>query len=443
MKNDSASFPRGFRTFVTLWGGQSLSVLGTRITGFALGVWIFQTTGSVAQFGFLLAWAVLPGLVLAPFLGTLADRWNRRSAMILGDAVAAIRVVVLLALLAGNQLEVWHVWVSAMVRSICEAVQLPAYLASVPLLVNRDSLGRVNGMMQLSTASAQVVAPAVAGLLMPVIGIEGLLLVDLLTFFLALGSLLVIRIHESFRSTPGDDPNESMLHRVGVGWRYIRARSGLVALLWLAAFFNLLAGVEMVIITPLILSFSSTANLGFVMAAGSVGAVVGSMVMSVWGGSEKKIHAVLIFSAMAGVGLTVAGARPHVGLVIAGMLIAHFSVAVAGASNQTIWHATVDPAIQGRVFALRKMLSQATLPVALLTAGPITEKLFIPLLTADGLLADSLGLFLGTGEGRGMGLELVLIGMSLLTVTAMFSFHRGLRHVESDRVTLQPRPDAR
>ena len=150
---------QGMRTFTIIWLGQLVSLTGSGLTGFALGVWVFQRTGSVTQFALIALFTILPGLPLSPIAGALVDRWSRRWVMMLSDAGSGISTLAIALLFVTGKLEIWHIYVATAASSACSAFQWPAYAASVAMLVPKRQLGRANGMVQVSQAVSQAGSP--------------------------------------------------------------------------------------------------------------------------------------------------------------------------------------------------------------------------------------------------------------------------------------------
>jgi MFS family permease len=171
MTRDNA--PRGLATFTIVWFGQLVSVVGSGLTTFALGVWIFERTGSATQFALIGLFAVLPRVALSPLAGTIVDRWDRRRAMIVSDAGAGLSTLILVLLLFSSTVEVWHIYLIVAASSAFSTIQFPAYAAATTLLVSRENLGRANGMIQFAKAAAEILAPALAGLLVQTIQLQG------------------------------------------------------------------------------------------------------------------------------------------------------------------------------------------------------------------------------------------------------------------------------
>ncbi len=420
------------RSFILIWIGQLVSLLGSGLTGFALGVWVYQGTGSVTQFALISLFAELPGILISPFAGALVDRWNRRWAMILSDTGAALMTLVIAILLFVGHLELWHIYLANAVGSLFSAFQWPAYTAATTLLVPKQQLGRASGLVQLGQAASQLLAPVLAGFLLGLIQLHGIILLDFGTFFVALITLLFVRIPKIQRQTVGKKESGGLLLEISEGWNYITTRPGLLGLLALVAADNFLIGAVSILVTPLVLSFSSPAVLGTLLSIGGAGMVAGSLFMSSWGGPRRLIDGVLVFNLLAGLSIFGAGWQPSIPLLALCAFLFFFTVPIINGCNQVIWQRKVDHAIQGRVFAFRRAITWFCLPFAYLLAGPLADRVFEPLMTPPGVLANSIGQIIGVGPGRGIGLMFILMGMLTILVAGIGYHFPWLRNVERD-----------
>jgi hypothetical protein len=192
------------------------------------------------------------------------------------------------------------------------------------------------------------------------------------------------------------------------------------------------AAVE-VLITPLVLSFADPAMLGLILSVGGSGMLVGSVLMSVWGGPRRLIYGVFGFVLVQGLVLLLGGLRPNALLVMAAIFVYLFSDPIVASCNLAIWQRKVAPELQGRVMALRRLLSFVLMPLAYLIVGPLTSRIFEPLLAVDGPLAETaLGRVMGVGAGRGIGLLLMLLGVSTMLLVVVALSRRSLRELEQD-----------
>lgn len=423
---------RSVRSFLTIWAGQLVSLIGSGLTAFALAVWVYQETGSVTMFSFLALATTVPGILLSPIAGLVVDRWDRRLVMIASDAGAAACTLAAAALLFAGSLELWQIVVLLSLSSAFESFQSPAYASAVPLLVPRERLGRFNGLIQLGVALPKIVSPLLAGLLIEVVHLGGILLLDCATFLVGIATLLSVRLPRPAPAARREETGGSLLREATEGWRFLKARTGLLAVLLFFAVTHFTLGIVNVGFPALILSFASAASLGTLMALAGAGLVAGSVAMSVWGGPKRRIDGVLGFTVVFGLGAALAGLRPALPGVAAGMLLIAVSAPLIAGCGQALWQTKVPSHLQGRVFALRDMVARSALPLAYVLAGPLADRVLEPLMAGGGALAGNLGRLLGVGPGRGVGLMFVLFGMLAVAAALAAWLRPQIRHVEDE-----------
>jgi DHA3 family macrolide efflux protein-like MFS transporter len=424
------SRPGGMKVFALIWLGQLVSIVGSGLTSFALGVWVYQSTGLATPYTLILFFFALPNVLSSLLAGPLVDRWDRRKVMILSDTGAGISTLAIALLLLWGRLEIWHIYLSTVVNAACSAFQWPAYAASTSLLVPKERYGRANGMIQLSQAVGQIVSPVLAGFLMMKIQIEGIILIDFSTFLFAVLTLLFVQIPRP--SVPKAAERESLLQAITFGWTYLTARSGLMGLLILFAILNLLIGFVGGLFAPMMLSFTTPDVLGTVTFVGGIGMLVGGVLMSVWGGPKRRVNGLLGFLVLAGSTFVVAGLRPSAPLIAAAAFGFFFCFPIVSALSDAIWQSKVALDVQGRIFAMRSMVSMSSLPIAYALAGPLADRVFEPLLAVGGPLAESIGPIIGVGQGRGIGLMLIMMGVLTMLAASSAYLHPRIRLVEDE-----------
>jgi DHA3 family macrolide efflux protein-like MFS transporter len=424
----------GLSTFSIVWLGQLISVMGSGLTSFALGVLVFERTGSATQFALIGLFIVLPRVILSPLAGTIVDRWDRRWVMIISDAGAGFSTLILILLLVANSLEIWHIYLMVGASAAFSTIQWPAYAAATTLLVPKKDLGRANGMIQFGQAAAEILAPTLAGILILTIQLEGVILIDLVTFVLAVITLMLVRFPEPQSTITGESEtkNTSLKQEITFGWKYISARPGLLGLLVFFAVSNFLWGMVGALITPMILGYTTSDRLGVIISIAGAGMLAGSLIMSIWGGLQRRINNIFCFEFLSGICFLLIGLRPSFWLTAIGAFGAHVTIAIIYGSNQAIWQSKVAPDVQGRVFAAQQMIAKAASPLAYLLAGPLADRMFEPLLAPTGLLACSIGQIIGSGSGRGIGLLFILMGMVKMTITAWGYANPRVRFVENE-----------
>jgi len=423
---------RSMRTFIIIWIGQFVSLIGTGLTQFALGVWVFLETGSVTPLALVALFATVPHLVIAPFAGVLVDRWDRRKVMILSDSGSAVCTAAIAVLLYSGNLEIWHIYITALVSSSFSTFQWPAYSAATTLLVPKRHLARAAGMVQTGMSASQIVAPVIAGVLIVTIQIWGVLAMDFATFLFALGTLLVIKIPKPEITAEGQTGKGSFLREAAFGWSYIRARPGLLALLMFFAGINLSCSSLGVLFIPMVLSLASPAVLGTLQSAGGVGMLCGGFFLGVWGGPKRRVYGVLGFGMLGGAATIFLGIKPNILIIAAANFASLFTLPVVNGCSQAIWQVKTAPDVQGRVFSVRRAIAWSTTPISYLLVGPLADKVFEPAMAVNGYMAESVGKIIGTGPGRGIGLMFILIGVLMMVVAGMCFLYPRLRNVEDE-----------
>lgn len=424
------------RSFLIFWLGQFVSLVGSGISRFALGIWVLLHTRSVLGFSLMAICESLPALLLAPAAGVVADTEERRGVVILGEVGAALATAVVVVLLMAGYTQPWIVYVGVVLGSSASTFQRPAATAAITQLVPREGLGRANGMMELGSLVGEVAGPAAGGLLLAGLGIMGVLALDLASFGVAVLCLLVIRFPAlpAVPRAPGEA--SSTWSRVAEGWHYVREHRALLSLLAFTAVINLTLGLLTVMVPPLLLALTSPAALGGVLSVFAVGGACGGVVMSVWGGPRRREWGVLGAAVLWGGGLLLAGVRPSLLFISCGGFGVMFSLPVFTGCMQALWQAKVAPELQGRLFALRFACAHGATLVSYALAGPLADQVFEPLLLPGGPLVAPLGPLIGSGPGRGIALLFMLLGVGTLVAVGTVFWPR-LRRLD---VELPDRP---
>lgn len=423
----------GFRTFGILWFGQFVSLTGSALSSFALGVYVYQLTGSVTTLGLVYALGMLPSILASPLAGSLVDRWGTRRALLASNVSAMLAVLSLALLVVAGAFAVWHVYVVVVALSVIRSVQVPAFLAAVPLMVPKRHLGRANGMRVFAMAVSQVLAPVAAGFLLLAIDVYGILLLDVVSFGLAILTLFAIRIPRAGRVDEATTAGvRKLLSDFMQAWAYVRLRRGLLALLLFIAALNFSAGFVDVLIIPLVLAFAPTNALGAVLSIGGIGMIAASLAMSAWGGPRRRIRGILGFSMMLAVATVIGSVRPNVALVAVAAFLFLGSLAIIISSNQYIWQTKVEAHLLGRVMALQNMVANAPQFLAYALAGPVADRVFSPLVGRDHVDSPVLATVVGDGPGRGVALLLMVIGLLIAVSVVLAAMNPRLRHLEHE-----------
>jgi non-ribosomal peptide synthetase component F/MFS family permease len=437
---EGASVLYEMRSFLILWFGQLVSALGTSLGSFSLGVWVFEKTGSATPFAMIAVIAGIVTLVLAPVSGALADRWDRRKIMLFSNVGSAAMTLWLATMMLTSRLEIRYVYPFIVFIVGLNAIQGPALTASISFLVPRRHLTRAAGISQMSRASANIVGPFAAGLLVSAIGYHGVIYIDCATFLFAAFTLLLVAIPNPPRAAEPAG-RARILRDMAAGWAYIRERRGLFSLLSMYTLTNFCMVTVQVLLTPLILSFATPAELGSVNSAAASGVLLGSLALSFWGGPKNRVGAIFGILIFQGCLLVVSGVEPSIPLIALATFGFMFTTPIVSGSNQSILQSKTAPEVQGRVFGMATFIVACTAPVASALAGPLVDRVFQPLLSPGGALADTfIGNLFGVGPGRGAGLLFAVLGIFVLIVVTFAFLNPRLRQLETELPDAVHRP---
>jgi len=364
----------GMRAFVVIWIGQFLSRVGSFVTGFALAIWAFDQTNQATTLTTItfLAWGT--SIVASPFTGVLVDRWNRKLTMMISDLAAAASTFVLLILFSTGHLEIWHLWVQAAVLGVTDSFQWPAFSAAISTMLHKDDYGRAYGLNGIAENATIIFGPALAAAALAVVSLQAIMLIDLATFVFAIGAILLVTIPAARPSAEGRASREGTFRsELTFGWRYIVGRPTLLGLqLIILAYATLssLGGGELA--TPMILARTdgNSAALGITQTAFGVGGVLVGALLGAKGTPRNRPRGLFLGIVGQCLGFAVIGLGRSPLAWVSGALCSSVSVGVALASNQAFWQSKVPPDIQGKVFAMRRMIAQIAGPISVLLAAP-------------------------------------------------------------------------
>ncbi|MER5321146.1 non-ribosomal peptide synthetase/MFS transporter [Streptosporangium roseum] len=403
------------KRFATVAAGQLISIIGSSLTEFAVPLWIYVTTGSLARFALFSVLALVPGMLVSPLAGALVDRYDRRRVMLAGDIGAFGTQLALGILLWTGNLQVWHIYPLLVLLSVALTFQRLAYNSAVPQLVPKRFLGHANGVVQMVTGTAQLVVPLVAVGLMAVIGLEGILVLDVVSYVFAIAVLLFVR----FPKTMAWKRRESLVSEMVEGWRFSWGNRGFRGMLFFFAVLNIFLSPLFLLISPLVLGFATLQDVGRISFAGGLGVFLGGLTMTVWGGPRRqRLRGVMLSTVVLAVFCLITGLQQNLLVIAVGAFGMSFWLTMLNGVYATIIQVKVPQRFHGRVIALNTLIAWSTLPIGFGLVAPYGSAAFEPLLLPGGPLADTVGLVLGTGEGRGVGLMYVLFALAI-AVTAL------------------------
>jgi len=423
--------------FIVVWIGQIISILASGMSGFGLSIWMFQKTHSATAMGLMQVSFILPFLILSPIAGVMVDRYNRKLMMMISDFAAVTATFAILILQASGHLQFWHLYVANVLYGLGNTFQWPAYTAAISTMVPKEQYGRANGLMSLMEAGPGVLAPILAGVVLATSKTNGLtiiLLIDVITFFIALGVLTIVHVPQPEKTVEGQKKKGSIWKEAAYGFTYIFKRRSLLGLQMIFFFGNLFSSIGFTVFAPMILlrTGNNSVIFGAVNSAEAIGGVAGGLIMSVWGGFKKRTHGVLAGWIATGIFVTIFGFGTGLAFWIPFIAAQALVGPLIDTSNQSIWQSKVAPDIQGRVFSARRLIAWSTRPIAPIIAGVMADKWLEPSMTSGTTrLAATFNNWVGNGPGSGMALLLIFCGLGSALVGLSGYFVPFIRNAES------------
>jgi len=407
------------RTFLLVWSGQLVSTIGSYMTFFALTLWAWDATSSATALALVGFFSRLPSIPITLIAGLIVDRCNRKRLMLLGDAIAAFSTLAIGLLYLTDQLQLWHLYGAAMLNGGFGQIQLLAYKASLSSIVPTVQLTRANSMNSVVHYGSVIVGPALAGILHPLIGLPGILIIDLLTFGVAVSTLIACTIPQPEVEKPPEKitEREPLLTKLTFGFRVVWRQPNLRVLLLITTLFWFFHDLGGAVYRPMILARSdgSATALASVSSAAGIGGVMGAILLSLHGGPKRKVKGMLAGFIGAGLCKTVLGLGRSPTVWVPAQFCSSLNFPLLGSSENVLWMQSITAEKQGRVFAANSLVLQGGSAIAALIAGPLAEGIFEPWLTAQDII-PVLSVLLNSDPGAGIALLYVLTSLCLILV---------------------------
>ncbi len=369
------------KAFAIIWAGQAMSLIGSQIVSFAVAWWVTQSTGSAAVLVTMAIFGMLPQVVLGPFIGALVDRWNRRKVMIISDAVIALFALILALLFLTGNAQIWFLYVMALVRGTLGTFHWTAMQASTSLMVPEKELSRVAGMNQTLNGVLTITAPPLGALVVGLFAMGPIMMIDVVTAFLAIFPLFFVRIPQPKNVAQTQISVGQVWRDVREGFAYVWAWPGLVVILLMATMINFLLNPTGTLM-PLLVTrhFAGGAwHLSALESAFGIGTIAGGLLLSVWGGFKRRILTMMVFLMVMGGAQLLTGGAPSgfFWLAVVGGVLGGITGPMVNGPLFAMMQSRIKPEMQGRVFTLIGSLAGAMSPLGLAAAAPVADHLGI------------------------------------------------------------------
>jgi MFS family permease len=417
-----------FRKFLILWSGELIANVGSGISAFGLSVYVFQLTGRATDVAMVMLFAFLPPLIVMPFGGVLADRFDRRVLMILGDGCSVIGLLVMFFIILSGNIEVWQICVCVAASSAFTGLLSPAFKATITDLLSEEQFSRGSGLMQLAGAAKFLLAPALAGILLSVTDIKTLLLIDICTIFYTLPVAMFIK--RTLGKSKLKPAGEKMFTNFIDGWKYVATNKGLLNLIILLALLNFFIGLLQTLFTPMVLAFSDPKTLGLIQTIGATGMLVGSAVLGFVSIRSKYVRIMFLSLCLTGVSTMLIGTT--ISPIILTMFVFMFFLMIPALETciDVMMRKSTSNELQGRVWGFSAFITQLGYIIAYGLSGILADYIFNPLLVEGGALASTVGSIIGTGQGRGIGFQFVISGVLIVVIAIIIHRNKSIREMD-------------
>lgn len=419
------------RNFYILSVTQILSLVGSGMTNLAIGLWIFSETGNTTPLLLVGFFFWLPRMLGGSLGGVLADRFSRKKLIILGDTGQAIPTFFLMISFFTGNFAVWQLYGAALIQALFGLVQGPAWGASIAMLVPENQRPRANAIQQTIGPMAGFLAPSLAGIFYALIGVAGVLAIDLTTFLLAVVVISRLTIPQPEKTEESQETEGSIWQELRGGWQFLMTRRGLFILSLYFTFLNFVtSGIWRLMPAYLLVLTDSEETVGLLLSVSSFGLVTGGFLTMIWQGTDPRIHTILPALGLAAVGLLVFGTvRTPLSIAIT-LFFMMLPYKMTNALLSSIQQVKIPPDMQGRVFALLSQISTFALPITYLITGPIVDEILEPMVGTSSW--DAFAPIVGNEAGAGMGLYIIICGILLLVGTVVVYSLPIVRNLEHD-----------
>jgi MFS family permease len=411
-----------YSKFLLIWAGEFLSIIGTGLTMFALGVYVYQRTNSASSYVLILLCVFLPPFLLKPLGGVLADRYDRRLMMIMGDSGASLGLIFIFIMMMTGKIELWHIYLGIAMSSIFSAFQEPAYKALVTDMLTEGQYARASGLMQLASSAQYLISPFLAGILLSIMNVEHIFLLDISTLFIASGIVLWTR--KTMGGKAVEPSNQHFMADLKEGVQAFSQSRGVVQLVLTIMLVLFFVGLLQSLLVPMLLNVTTPKFVGISQSLCASGMILGSLFIGIFGGKQRYVLMLTLSLFLAGLFFSGIGLSTEIVVVTAAGFLFFATLPFINTSIEVLIRKNIDNRKQGRVWSIISMITYLGSIIAFAVAGFLADHVFNPMLVADGLLAETVGRVIGVGAGRGIAFMFLISG-GMISVIAVLIWHNA------------------
>ena len=422
------------KNFYKLWLGELISNIGSGMTAFALSVYIYEKTGSVSYVSLITLLSFTPSILLSPIGGLLADRYDRRLLMIIGDLFSGLGLIYILWNIQAGENSIVPIFVGITFSSIFTSLLEPSYRATLTDILEEENYAKASGLIQVAGSAKYLISPVIAGMILSVADIRVILLLDILTFITT--CLMIFLVRKSMNSETQNYKKDSFKELLE-GLFIIKENRGVYSLVIIMFFVCFFMGFIQILIRPMILALSSVKTAGMMESLCAAGLLIGSLWIGIAGIKKNysKILAVACF--FCGIFMSMTGVNENLAIIGISTFLFFSTLPFMNSCADVLVRVSIPNELQGRVWGLISLITQIGTVIAYIISGVMADYIFEPMFNKNGILVENIGMIIGTGKGRGIGFMLILSGMGMLIMAIIIWKNREIREVSEKCVDLK------
>ena len=422
------------KNFYKLWLGELISSIGSGMTAFALSVYVYKKTGSVSYVSLITLLSFMPSIILSPIGGLLADRYDRRLLMIIGDLFSGLGLIYILWNIQAGEKSIVPIFLGITFSSIFTSLLEPSYRATLTDILDEENYAKASGLIQAAGSAKYLISPVIAGMILSVADIRVILLLDILTFITT--CLMIFLVRKSMNSEMQNYKKDSFKGLLE-GLFIIKENRGVYSLVIIMFFVCFFMGFIQILIRPMILALSSVKTAGMMESLCAVGLLIGSLWIGIAGIKKNysKILAVACF--FCGIFMSMTGVNENLAIIGISTFLFFSTLPFMNSCADVLVRVSVPNELQGRVWGLISLITQMGTVTAYIISGVMADYIFEPMFNKNGILVENIGMIIGTGKGRGIGFMLILSGIGMLIMAIVIWKNGEIREVSEKCVDLK------
>ena len=422
------------KNFYKLWLGELISNIGSGMTAFALSVYIYEKTGSVSYVSLITLLSFMPSIILSPIGGLLADRYDRRLLMIIGDLFSGLGLVYILWSIQAGEKSIVPIFVGITFSSIFTSLLEPSYRATLTDILEEENYAKASGLIQVAGSAKYLISPVIAGMILSVADIRVILLLDIMTFITT--CLMIFLVRKSMNSETQNYKKDSFKGLLE-GLFIIKENRGVYFLVIIMFFVCFFMGFIQILIRPMILALSSVKTAGMMESLCAAGLLIGSLWIGIAGIKKNYSEILAVACFFCGIFMSMTGVNENLAIIGISTFLFFSTLPFMNSCADVLVRVSVPNELQGRVWGLISLITQMGTVVAYIISGIMADYIFEPMFNKNGLLVKNIGIIIGTGKGRGIGFMLILSGMGMLIMAIVIWKNREIREVSEKCVDLK------